>query len=128
PVFRLGLPLNDDRLAEREPGAHERQRAAVIERPGGEVNVVWPVADEADQRDRRALVGHLAVSALRLAGRPGGIDHGRADALGLPDGGLGRCPGDKVVAEHPGWGGAAIDEHITQVAGALILEYRYQVR
>src|SRR4029077_10808544 len=35
---------------------------------------------------------------------------------------------DKVVAEHPGWGGAAIDEHITQVGGALILGYRYQVR
>ena len=128
PVLRLELPLDDDRLAERERGAHERQRAAVIQRPGGEVDVVLRIADEADQRDRRALVGRPAVGALRLAGRPGGVDHRRAGAPGLPGRGLGRCPGDEVLAEHPGRGGATVGQHMTQVAGVPVVGGRDQVR
>ena len=49
PVLGVELALHDDRLAEEQASAHERAGAAVVQRAGGDVDVVGPVAEQAQQ-------------------------------------------------------------------------------
>ena len=46
PVLRVELALHDDGLAERLRDAHEAAGPRVVQRPGGDVDVVGRVADE----------------------------------------------------------------------------------
>ncbi len=103
PVLGIELALDDDRLAEEHARAHERAGPAVVQRPGGDVDVVGPVAEQVQQgAEEFRIRGAGPDRALRLAGRAGGVDHRPARALRLSDvGRIGRRGRDVGVGQHP---------------------------
>ena len=102
PVLGVEPALHDDRLAEEQRSAHERARAAVVQRAGGDVDVVGPGAEQVQQgaHDLR-IRGAVPDRALRLAGRARGVDHRPALAGVRGVGRDGRGGRDAGVGQHP---------------------------
>ena len=103
PVLGVELALDDDGLAEEHAGAHERAGPAVVQRAGGDVDVVGPVGEQTQQAAEKFRIGGTGPDrALRLAGRAGGVDHRPACADCVADvGRIGRGGRDVGVGQHP---------------------------
>src|SRR5204863_3332631 len=98
--------------AEQQGSARERAGTAVVQRAGGDVDVVGPVDEQGQQGADALRVLGWADRALRLAGGAGGVDH-RAARVRVLDVGLARRGGHDVgVGQHSlggGISGAAAD-------------------
>ena len=99
PVLRIEAALDDDLLAESERDGHERPRARVVERPGGDVDVVRGVPDQLDHPLHLDGVARpAAVGPFRLAGGARGVDHRRpGSGAGGQLGFLGRGRGHQLA-------------------------------
>ena len=114
PVLGVELALEHHRLTHPQRGRQESAGTGVIQRAGGEVDVVELVADELQHR--RSLLGVAcggAERALRFAGGARGVDH-RAG---------GRCA--RIVVDRARVGG--LDERIDRdhAAGRLAVEHEH---
>ena len=76
PVLGVELALQHDGVAERVRDRHEAAGARVIERAGGEIDVVGHVADEGDQLAQQiGIADGRAHGALRTTRRARRVDH-----------------------------------------------------
>ena len=82
PLACVELAHHDDRAAEGHGQQRERVRARVVERAGGDVDLVEAHPQLLQQREHQLGVGARAPRALGLARGARGVDHRRAQALG----------------------------------------------
>jgi hypothetical protein len=124
PVLGVELALQHDGLAHRDRARREAAGTRVVERPGGEIDVVGPIADVLHQRGTGPGVGGGAPErTLGFAGRARRVGH-RGAAL-VDVGALhhvGRRSGDQRVDRGHPRGSVAVEDQQVDDLGNLVAD------